>query len=155
MRFQRTHLFAPLLAASLIVTTLLIGVMAQPASANHGARITIHAAKCEMDVPPEERYAQCHDNRIAGVPFYVAGIWRETDANGVVSWTPGAGMHWIYPDEAYFIPGEDGTHIYCENQVTGDVLWNQPASDWRRSIEITTTAGQEVVCDWYILQGLI
>lgn len=153
MQRQRTHLVAPLLAAWLIVTALLIGVMAPPASANHGARITVHVSTCPWAVPVDERYALCHDIGITGATFEVAGVWRDTDANSAVSWVPGAGTHTIY-GYSFWLGSEQRAYVYCTNQITGAVLWdgNNTADDL--TVEITTTAGQEVICDWYFLLAI-
>ncbi|MGH2534809.1 MAG: hypothetical protein ACRDJW_21325 [Thermomicrobiales bacterium] len=132
-----------------MVLGMLISVAATPASAHHGARITIHHAACEPQV--QDIFGECHDDRIAGTPFKVAGVWREADGNGVVSWTPGAGTRTIVQDAAAFDAGV-GAYVFCSNQVTGAVLFDGPIDQNR--VTITTTAGQAVVCDWYtILPG--
>jgi hypothetical protein len=133
-----------LIGLALILGMLVVG-SAMPASANHGARITIHKAVCDSNV--FDVYGKCHDNRLAGVPFYVAGVWRTTDGNGVVSWEPGAGTRTIYEDFSVYDDYE-GAYVFCSNQVTGAVLWDGPAAT-NGSVTITTTAGQEVICDWY------
>ncbi|MGH2560358.1 MAG: hypothetical protein ACRDJH_14950 [Thermomicrobiales bacterium] len=153
---QRILLSARILfGLAMVVGMLMIG-SATPASASHGARITIHAAVCDSNV--SDIYGTCHDNRLGGVPFNVAGVWRETttcmsprtcsDGGGVVSWTPGAGTRTIIQDARVFDRYE-GAYVYCSNQVTGAVLFDGPITTNR--VTITTTAGQEVICDWYNL----
>jgi hypothetical protein len=130
-----------------IVATMFFSAAAPATASSHYARITIHKAVCSSSTG--DLYGKCHDNRLAGVPFYVAGVWRETNSNGVVTWAPGAGTKTIYEDFDAF---DDyvGAYVYCSNQVTGAVLWDGLARS-NGSVTITTTAGQHVICDWYNL----
>jgi hypothetical protein len=80
----------------------------------------------------------------------VAGVWRATDAAGVVSWTPGAGTHTIVEDLGDPDLPKDFTgvaYVYCTNRTTGAVLFSGNTTSGRMTI--TTTVGQPVVCDWY------
>lgn len=134
--------------AFLVMLGLMFAISAAPTMASsHYARITIHKAVCGRFTG--DLYGKCHDNRLGGVPFYVAGVWRVTDKNGVVTWAPGAGTRSIYEDFDVF-KKYAGAYVYCSNQVTGAVLWDGPAKS-NGSVTITTTAGQHVICDWYNL----
>jgi hypothetical protein len=134
-----------LIGLGLVLGMLIVGPAA-PALASHGARITIHHRACEPQV--QDIFGECHDHP-ASAPFKVAGVWREPDINGNVSWTPGAGRHVITQLPDAFAKTE-GAYVFCSNQVTGAVLWDGPIYD-QPSVTITTTAGQAVVCDWYSL----
>ncbi len=136
-----------LVAAVAIIGMMLVSSSAPVVAASHTARITIHKAVCDSQTA--DLFGDCHDDRIEGVWFYVAGVWRPTDANGVVTWGPGAGTKTIYEDIDQF-DMYDGAYVYCSNQVTGKVLWDGLARS-NGSVTITTTAGQPVVCDWYDL----
>ncbi|MGH2561864.1 MAG: hypothetical protein ACRDJH_22610 [Thermomicrobiales bacterium] len=154
MRLRSTRLFAPLLAAVLLAVGLFGGGLTPSASAqddfqtaSHGARITVHNAVCDSEV--WDIFGECHDDRLSGSPFFVAGVTRITDANGVATWEPGQGTHELKQDIDVWMQ-YDGAYVFCSNQVTGEVLWNGPIDD-TTSVTFTTTAGQEVVCDWYNL----
>ena len=130
----------------LFVVPLLLAGAVSPASANHAARIEIHKAVCPSDAA--NPYAQCHDNRLAGVPFRVAGVWRATDGNGVVAWTPGAGTKTITEDAGVFAQ-YGKAYVYCQDVTRRVVLYN--ATTTTGQVTITTVAGTSVVCDWYNL----
>jgi hypothetical protein len=136
-----------LIAALAIISMMLLSSSAPAIATSHYARITIHKAVCDSNTG--DLFSNCHDDRLEGVWFYVAGAWRTTDANGVVTWGPGAGTKTIFENIKQFKQYE-GAYVYCSNQVTGNVLWDGLArSDG--SVTITTTAGQPVICDWYDL----
>jgi hypothetical protein len=77
-RISRTAIFS-----LLFIVPLLLAGAALPAAAVQApyTKIEIHKAICPSDSP--NPYANCHDDRLAGVPFRVAGVWRTTNANGV------------------------------------------------------------------------
>src|SRR5688572_28273096 len=130
----------------LFVVPLLLAGLAMPADAHHSAKIEIHKSVCPADAA--NPYAQCHHIRLAGVPFRVAGVWRNTDANGVVIWTPGAGVKTITEDASVF--NQYGkAYVYCQDITRRVVLYN--ATTTTGVISITTVAGTHVVCDWYNL----
>ena len=130
----------------LFIVPVLFAFSARPVSAHHSARIEIHKAVCPSDAA--NPFAQCHNNRLAGVSFRVAGVWRATDANGVVAWTPGAGIKTITEDAGVFsLFGK--AYVYCQDITRRVVLYN--ATTTTGSIQITTVAGTSVVCDWYDL----
>jgi hypothetical protein len=136
-----------LIAALAIIGMMLVSSSAPAVATSHYARITIHKAVCDSQTG--DLFGQCHEDRVSGAWFYVAGVWRPTNANGVVTWAPGAGTRALYEDVDQFNQYE-GAYVYCSNQVTGKVLWDGPARA-NGSVTITTTAGQPVVCDWYNL----
>jgi hypothetical protein len=117
------------------------------ASAAGYARITLHVFEC--GAKGGNLYDQCHNAKHAleGAPFRVAGVTRLTDANGHVTWAPGAGFHTVRGSApaAYY-----ESYVYCSNQVTGKVLYNG-LSGGDDAVSFTTTAGQQVICDWYYL----
>ncbi|MGH2534810.1 MAG: hypothetical protein ACRDJW_21330 [Thermomicrobiales bacterium] len=134
----------------LIIGLFAIGVLAvapaTPAMAAHTAKITIHKAVCDSNV--QDIFGKCHDNRLKGVWFRVAGVWRQTNSNGEVSWGPGAGTKTIVEDSATFNK-YGAAYVFCSNQVTGRVLFDGLRTvNW---VTIQTTAGQPVICDWYNL----
>jgi hypothetical protein len=134
----------------LIVGLFAVGVLAlapvNSALASHTAKITIHKAVCDSNV--RDIFGKCHDNRLGGVWFRVAGVWRQTNSNGVVSWGPGAGTKTIVEDAATFNK-YGAAYVYCSDQVNGAVLANGITYD--NVVTIRTTAGHPVVCDWYNL----
>jgi hypothetical protein len=134
-----------LIGLLVLVPLLLIGAAA-PAGAHHSARIEIHKAVCPSDTA--NPYAQCHDNRLAGVSFRVAGVWRATDANGVVAWTPGAGTKTIVEDANVFNQ-YGAAYVYCQDVTRRVVLFSGTTTTG--VISITTVAGTNNVCDWYNL----
>lgn len=144
------------LSRSLLTLAMVAGLMlgvaglsASPAAASkHGAYITLHVFEC--GAKGGNLYTECHNwkyNALDGAAFYVAGVTRYTDG-GWVQWKPGAGTRPIYGFNLSW--GYYDSYVYCSNQVTGKVLYNG-LSGGDDAITITTTAGQEVVCDWYYL----
>lgn len=136
-----------LIAALAIIGMMLVSSSAPVIATSHYARITIHKAVCDSET--YDLFGECHDDRLEGMWFYVSGVWRPTNANGEVSWGPGAGTKTIYEDWDQFNL-YDGAYVYCSNQVTGKVLYDGLAKA-NGSVTITTTAGQLVICDWYNL----
>jgi hypothetical protein len=119
---------------------------AQQAAAAHTAKIIIHKLECPQTTT--NLFASCHDNRLAGVPFTVTGVTRQTDANGVVSWGPGAGTKRLREFAAVF--NQYGVaYVYCKDQTDGDVLFN--GKTFTGDVFITTTAQHVTICDWYNL----
>jgi hypothetical protein len=143
---NRNRIALKALFGLLFLVPLLLAGTARPVFAHHSARIEIHKAVCPSDAA--NPYAQCHDNRLAGVSFRVAGVWRATDANGVVAWTPGAGTKTITEDATVFAQ-YGKAYVYCQDITRRVVLFN--ATTTTGSIQITTVAGTSVVCDWYNL----
>lgn len=115
-------------------------VMAGPASST----ITVHAFWCEAS--GDAIAPACHHwdrNALDNAEFTVAGVTRWT-LDGVVSWSPRAGEHTI---QGANLIHYRGATVICTNQVTGMIPYAGSAGDDR--VTITTTAGQETICDWY------
>jgi hypothetical protein len=138
-----------------IVTALMLGLMvtslvAAPSNradaAANTATITLHVLTCPGNTT--KIFANCHDDRLAGVGFTVAGVSRFSDANGVVSWSPGAGTHTIHMFSTDF--AEFGkAWVYCKDQTSGDVFVDGRTTTG--NVSITTVAGHLTICDWYNL----
>jgi hypothetical protein len=142
----RTRYSALLLIVGLLAVGFVAVAPASQALAAHTAKITIHKAVCDSNV--SDVFGKCHDNRLSGVWFRVAGVWRQTDQHGVVSWGPGAGTKTIVEDATTFNQ-YGAAYVYCRDQVDNDVLFDGLRTvNW---VRITTTAGHPVVCDWYNL----
>ena len=139
------------IAALAILGMVLASSSAPVVASSHYAKITIHNAACDLET--DDLFGECHNHRIRG-QFYVAGVWRTTNWDGVVSWGPGAGTRKIIEHpEMFDVYGYVGAYVYCSNQVTGAVLWDGLAdADGTGAIIIKTTAGQPVICDWYNLK---
>jgi hypothetical protein len=139
-----------LMTFAMIAGLMLGASMVRPneASAAGYARITLHVFEC--GAKGGNLYDQCHNGKHAleDAAFRVAGVTRYTDAYGHVSWGPGAGYRTIAGYNLSW--GYYDSYVYCSNQVTGAVLYNG-LSGGDDYIAITTTAGQQVVCDWYYL----
>jgi hypothetical protein len=134
---------------ALLLGLMTMGLSSSPASAQQAAsastgKITIHKATC----PATEThlFANCHDNRVAGVGFTVAGVSRHTDANGVVSWGPRAGTWRIHEFSTDFT---GKAWVYCKDQTSGVVLFDGRTTTG--NVTITTVAGHLTICDWYNL----
>jgi hypothetical protein len=108
------------------------------------SKITIHKAVCPSATA--NLFASCHDNRLAGVGFTVAGVSRHTDANGVVSWGPSAGTYKIHEFSTDFT---GNAWVYCKDQTSGTVLFD--GRTLTGNVTITTVAGHLTICDWYNL----
>jgi hypothetical protein len=132
----------------LFLVPLLLAGAALPAAAVQApyTKIELHKALCPRD--SANPYAQCHDNRLAGVPFRVAGVWRATDGNGVVIWGPGAKTHTIVEDAAVFAQ-YGRAYVYCQDITRRVVLFNGTTTTG--AVSITTQPATHVVCDWYNL----
>lgn len=121
-----------------------VGVQADaPAgAASRYARITVRAVECPSDDP----VGWCDGDLLPGIAFQVAGSWRTSDEAGEASWAPGAGAHRIITEQP---PPAAGFYVSCADQVDGDLLFAGIAAD-QTAVQITTTGGQPVVCDWYL-----
>jgi hypothetical protein len=138
-----------------IVTAMMLGLMltslvATPSqrtdAAASTATITLHVLTCPANTT--KIFANCHDNRLAGAGFTVAGVSRFSDANGVVSWGPGAGTHTIHMFSSDF--AEFGkAWVYCKDQTSGAVFVDGRTTTG--NVSITTVAGHLTICDWYNL----
>jgi len=117
---------------------------AQQAASASTSKITIHKAVCPSATA--NLFASCHDNRVAGVGFTVAGVSRHTDANGVVSWGPSAGTWKIHEFSTSFT---GNAWVYCRDLTTNTVLFDGRTTTG--NVTITTVAGHQNVCDWYNL----
>jgi hypothetical protein len=130
-------------AALMVAGLLAVGGIGS-ANAASGATITFHVFNCPTG--GENLFDSCHrwnSNAIDGARFRVAGVTRATD-DGFAQWRPGAGFHLIKA-----LDFSSASYVVCTNQVTGAVLFDgRTTTNW---LKITTTAGQETVCDWYYL----
>jgi hypothetical protein len=131
--------------AALMMTGLLAaGGLGTAGAASTGAYITLHVFECPSG--GENLFDACHNwdtNAIGGASFRVAGVVRDTDS-GWAQWKPGAGYRTIAALD-FISP----SYVFCSNQVTGAVLYDGRTTS--NVVGITTTAGQEVICDWYLL----
>jgi hypothetical protein len=117
---------------------------AQQAASAATSKITIHKATCPSGTA--NLFKSCHDKRVAGVGFTVAGVSRHTDANGVVSWGPSAGTWKIHEFSTDFT---GNAWVYCKDLTSGKVLFDGRTTTG--NVTITTVAGHNNVCDWYNL----
>ena len=138
------------IVAAMVLGLMLTSLVAAPShradAAANTAKITLHVMTC-----PETTttlFTSCHDNRLSGASFTVAGVSRTTDANGVVSWGPSAGTYTIHMFSTDF--AEFGTAwVYCKDQTSGVVLVDGRTTTG--NVSITTVAGHLTICDWYNL----
>jgi hypothetical protein len=134
-----------------MVAGLMLGVslMSESATAaGTSARITLHVFEC--GATSGNLYNECHNfksNGLDGAAFRVAGVTRYT-SGGYVTWGPGAGFHTVRGFNLSW--GYYDSYVYCSNQVTGAVLYDG-LSGGDDAVSFTTTARQEVICDWYYL----
>ena len=131
-------------ALALIAGVLGLGSASLAAANGKAAAITVHAFWC--DKTGDELFPACHRwdyNAIDNAEFRVAGATRFT-LNGYVTWKPGAGEHTI---QGANMINSRGATVVCTNQVTTMILHAGAAPDDR--VTLTTTAGQETICDWY------
>lgn len=144
-RISRFRLVSALaLATGLIALIGLPSVLAGPNSAT----ITVHAFWCEEE--GDQLFPECHQwdrNALDNAEFTVAGATRWT-LNGYISWSPGAGEQTIQGGN---VIRYRGVTVICTNQVTGMIVHAGAAEEDR--VTITTTAGEETICDWYYHYG--
>jgi hypothetical protein len=134
---------------ALVLGVMAMGMMASPASAQQAAsassaKLTIHKAVCPATTT--NLFASCHENRLAGVGFTVAGVSRHTDANGVVSWGPTSGTYTIHEFSTDFT---GKAYVFCKDQTTGTVWFDGRTTTG--NISIPLAAGHTTICDWYNL----
>jgi hypothetical protein len=129
------------------VTILL--AQAPPAdAAPRYAQIALHVTECSADT--WDVFGDCHESRVEGLIFYIAVKVKVTDAGDIA---PGAGRRPVRADvhdiQAYD-PGDGApaAYVYCTDRVTGGVFFDRYTFS---GIRITTTAGQPVGCDGYLL----
>ena len=120
----------------------------EPAGASHvtKARITIHKLVCPENTA--RLFDQCHDNRLAGVPFTVKGQTKLIESNGEEVWRRSPGRTPITEDATTFAKYR-GAYVYCSELKSGAVLFDGRIST--NSITLTTWSGANIVCDWYNL----
>jgi len=130
----------------LMLTSLVAAPSPRADAAANTAKITLHVLTCPANTT--NIFANCHDDRLAGAGFTVAGLSRFSDANGIVSWGPGAGTHKIHMFSTDFA-NYGAAWVYCKDQVNGDVFFDGRTTTG--NVTITTTAGHLTICDWYNL----
>jgi hypothetical protein len=118
--------------------------------------ITIHKAECPAGYGGDNLFADCHDDRVAGVTFewlvLAPGAPKvvTTDGNGVaVIETSGAALGlqiveeppYALADYVVYCSVDDGAEIVPFNYLDAEVGIIFHAD--------TLTAGEDVICDWY------
>jgi hypothetical protein len=120
--------------------------------------LEIHKAECWAGVGGAI-FDECHDERMAGVDFYVdyeagGSDTLTTNGSGVAYTEFGAGGVYIQ-EEMAVTDDYIGVYVYCSDLTTDTVLWDgglDPATGdgtifWLELDDLE--AGSEVVCDWY------
>ena len=141
----RTPARRVLLALALVLTIGLSGIAVPSASAVTYARITLHVNWCPADT--YDVFGECHNNRVAGAVFYIAGAYKVTNWNGIATGAPRSGFHYVRVS-ASTAAAFDGSYVYCRDLVTNKVLYDGPATS---RVGFTTVGTNQVVCDWYLL----
>jgi hypothetical protein len=114
----------------------------------NSAAITVHAFWCGAS--GDDLFPECHRwdvNALDNAEFRVAGDTRWT-LNGYVTWAPSAGEHTI---QGANLIRYRGVTVICTNEVTSMILYADAAAEDR--VTVTTSPGQEVICDWYYRYG--
>ena len=140
----RLHCARVMCIVALVIGLGALGGPATALAAANSSTITVHAFWCEAS--GDALFPECHRwdrNALDNAEFTVAGATRWT-LNGVVSWAPRAGEHTIRGANLIHYRGAT---VICTNQVTGMIPYAGAAASDR--VTITTTAGQETICDWY------
>jgi hypothetical protein len=134
-----------LLALALVFAIGMSGIAVPSASAHPHARITLHVNWCPANTT--DVFGKCHDNRVAGAVFYIAGAYKVTNWNGIATGAPSPGFHYVRVG-ASTASAFKGSYVYCKDQVTGKVLYDGPTTS---RVGITTVGSNLTICDWYLL----
>ncbi|HET8522773.1 MAG TPA: hypothetical protein VFL82_06040 [Thermomicrobiales bacterium] len=139
-------------AVFMALSLLSLSQLASVDASTRYARITLHVNECPWNT--SDVFGKCHENRVEGFTFYLAGKAKTTNANGIASGAPSAGWHTVWPNGNDLAPYYNAakpsrpSYVYCTDQVSGAVLVD---GYFFSGIRFTTKAGQPVVCDWYLL----
>jgi uncharacterized protein YodC (DUF2158 family) len=111
-------------------------------------RIWIHALECPVDAQGDI-FEACHDNRLEGVDFQIAGTTVTSDADGVASLdNPPAGTIVIKELDFDTLATAGRAFIYCSVQPGGDPVLLARDDD-NGQVNVDIPANSEVHCDWY------
>jgi|GEM_PF-2210883 len=137
---------------------LLLGLFLSFASGASGqsntTTVVIHKAECPADYAGGDPFADCHDNRLAGVTFEwgndAPGAFEQvtTDVNGVAVIETTTGVLIIEEIPPYDL---ESFSVYCSTNDGADEVTVTYASDGTQILflEGVLPSGGEVVCDWY------
>jgi hypothetical protein len=134
------------IAMMLLAVGLFAGFGAAPASAASYARITLHVNECSHSYSGD--IFNCHNNRVSGALFYIAGSAKYTDWNGIATGAPSAGSKSVRVNSttaSWYV----NSYVVCTDQYNGNTLYNGLTNG--TTIWITTTANHLTICDWYLL----
>jgi len=140
------------ITAPLWVLALLPALAASPAAAESRdgvATLTIHNRVCPLESEGPDFFGVCHDDPIAGMPFFVDGpITRHatTDADGNATFAR------LPPARYAVVGGPPGDFVRNAIFCAPAAAPGTPFPFVETSIvgiEIDLAAGDDVVCDWY------
>ncbi|CAN5678617.1 hypothetical protein BH23CHL5_BH23CHL5_12000 [soil metagenome] len=135
---------------------LSLQAIVQPAD-QEPATIELHKSVCDAGyVPGPSIYADCHEDGLAGITFFISGP-NDFDDQDVTVRAGGAGPGIVVFDQlepgTYTInedvPGDfTSIFVYC-SMADSDEVVPFTNNDPIQGIDINLAAGMSVVCDWY------
>ena len=136
-----------------LVAGIMFAMAAPGGAVSRYARITIHKAVCPENTG--DVFGECHDDRLGGVPFTVYnptghGTTRTTNSSGVASFGPRAGYN-VVAESASALANYEGAYVYCKEQNSGKVLFDDLLSSGANAVAFTSWGGAVIICDWYNL----
>jgi hypothetical protein len=140
-----------MLGRGLLIAVLMASVIAGfgGGSASAGAdtaRLYVHTLKCSRNV--DDLFEDCHNRRIAGFHYTLAGAERASDRNGTVKWGPGGPRTYRVDMNPMDYAAYTGGYLSCEDQTIGVRVADGPFSN--PFIIINLQPGHVVFCDVYL-----
>jgi hypothetical protein len=157
MRFIRGILTALILGVGLVSMSL----ATQAQEEAEFVPFTIYKADCPINFSGS-LFDACHDRFVEGVGFEITDSDTDTmvvttDADGYVvvdllqGRSTASEIEITESSESFeqFL----GAYVYCQDILSGDVIYDEPARDDGSIAIASLTSDQAVVCDWYNFSG--
>jgi len=142
---MKTFVTRSLMIAALIASVFMVGGGQANAGANTG-RLYIHTLKCNRNV--DDLFTDCHNRRIQGIEYTLAGATRVSDRNGTVKWGPGGPRTYRIDTNAAQQANYTGGYMVCTDENTGISFYDGPQN--AAFLIINIQPGSYILCDRYL-----
>lgn len=121
----------------------------EPTAPTDLATVRIHKATCP-EATEGDIFEACHENALEGITFDINGELVTTGENGRASRSVDPGSITVTEDE-FDAADFAGSRVVCTEQASQDVLVDESTDTG--SVSFDAAAGDEVICDWYNIEG--
>jgi hypothetical protein len=132
---------------AVLMASVIAGLGGGNASAGaNTARLYVHTLKCSRNV--DDLFEDCHNRRVAGFHYTLAGAERESDRNGTVKWGPGGPRTYRVDLNTADYAAYTGAYVSCEDQTSGIRFFDGAISN--PFFILNLQPGHVVFCDVYL-----